>query len=848
MSRKEDYEPPYTMPATADEVTVSIQSVPAGSAESVFRTALQSGSNAYQVHRTHLFAVALSITASASGSILVGVVVAMWLVLRVLIPDEDLMDLTPFWVIAPDRFTKLIRALVEVGKLPIQGYSSHEQLAWAIKEAAKLLSPSDLHLQRNEVITLSAPDSDTFLDGIRTRMLVRGTKSLAAVGQFKAIVGHDGLEIHNKRNLDFALQLATQAPYTIGDAYGDIQNANDSTQAKIICTFIVDTSEGLAAHLWIDNEDGIVELYRRANGNSEARFKPLFYKLGSLAFPTLYKVVSLDSVSDIFTIAKAAATSAVRSSEFVESVARTLEQRWQKIYAYCGTLSEFQDGTAEERAFIANQESAKSYASSSQPAASGSSSATTTTEMWQSLPKQPAYADFLSKLTPLDTAPLDNASICTVLAGSEHPAGLMFLAGTVRFPSDSILSRMHTAKADSVLVAAVNKVVAIDKKGTYRADWGELITTATIKKILLGKWLVGTDIDYWKDIGRPYNVALHGESGAVKIESEGKRSAAGFFSDPRRMDATRETLERIYSFFNLDSDQVGSPKSIYWTLRNRAEAIDFLEDSIGTRKLQDDVENLAKDTMRMMAEGYTLMLNQPLVYATRYTCLVQDMKALTVRVTKIDGEIERGQQEQRAATFGGRAAASMFNTSAAGGVDPTPPSPRVSLPRGVSTGWGDSAALNGVWRTSDGFAYGRNFGKTCLVVKPSDTGTVIDTTACAANYYIGSTTRTYAPGALSLDPWCTRPFTCRGHANEVYDKLSIEHDQLVNPSWQCIVRPQADPNGRNPSRGASRGKGKGGDGKGGDGRGKGGGRGKGKGEKGNKGGRGIRKQGFHRQR
>ena len=188
MSRKEDYEPPYTMPATADEVTVSIQSVPAGSAESVFRTALQSGSNAYQVHRTHLFAVALSITASASGSILVGVVVAMWLVLRVLIPGEDLMDLTPFWVIAPDRFTKLIRALVEVGKLPIQGYSSHEQLAWAIKEAAKLLSPSDLHLQRNEVITLSAPDSDTFLDGIRTRMLVRGTKSLAAVGQFKAIV------------------------------------------------------------------------------------------------------------------------------------------------------------------------------------------------------------------------------------------------------------------------------------------------------------------------------------------------------------------------------------------------------------------------------------------------------------------------------------------------------------------------------------------------------------------------------------------------------------------------------------------------------------------------------------
>ena len=833
------------MPATADEVAITVESIPAGSSEDVFRTALQSG-KAYQVHRTHLFAVALAITAAAGGSFLVGIVIAMWLVLRVLVPAEDMMDLTPLWVIAPERFTKLVRALVDVGNLEIRFYDSPEHLAWAIKDASKLLSASDLLLQRNEVITLSAPATHTFLDNIRTRMLVRGIKSLAAVGQFKAIIGKDGLVMHNIRLVDSALQLATQAPYTVGDAYGDIQNANELTQAKIISTFIVDTSEGLASYLWIEDDDGMVELYRRANKNAEARFKPLFYKLGSMAFPTVCSVINLESVSDVFTVAKTAATAVISSSDFVESVAKALDLRWRKIYAYCGTLSEFTNGTAEERAFIANQESSKSLPQG-QTSAGGTSA---TAEMWQALPKQPAYADFLSKLSPLDTAPLDNAAICTFLAGSTHPAGLMFLAGTVKFPADSILSRMLTAKADSVLVGAVNKVLAVDKKGTYRAEWGELVSTGTIRKILTGKWLVGSDIDYWKDIGRPYVVALHGEAGAVKIESDGKRSAAGFFSDPRRMDATRETLERIYAFFNLDDDQVGSPKSIYWTLRNRAESIDFLEDSIGTRKLQDDVENLATDTMRMMAEGYILMLSQPLIHAARYACLIQDMKALTVRVTKIDAEIERGQQEQKAAAFGGRASGSMFNASAIGGVDPAPPHPRVSLPRGVSTGWGDSAAMNGVWRTGNGFAYGRQFGKLCVVITSSDTSTPIDTSACAANYYVGSSSRTTPPGPVSLDPWCTKPFVCRGHCNNMFGNLSLEHDQLVDPSWQCIVRPQADPKDAwsTTVRGGGGKGGRGRGGKGDGGKGKGGGRGKG--EKGGrvKGGRGIRKQDFQRQR
>ena len=839
------------MSATADEVDTLVDGVPAGSSEAVHRAALETGTRAYKVHRLHIFIIAFGIAAASSGSYFVHPVLAMWCVLRILIPsmDSDLLDTTPFWVISPDRLTKLLRALIDIGKLEVKRYLGHEHFAWAIKRASKLLSTSDLTLRRNEVITLSAPDTGTFLNELRTRHLVGDTSSFAALGQLKAMVGKDGLILHKKRDLDSCLEFARQAPYTVGDSYGDIQNAPQSTQAKIICTFIVDTSEGLASLLWIAEDFGIVELYRRANKHPEARFKPLFHKLSTMAFSTIHQVVNTTSVADVFTIAKTAATSALSTSDFTEAVAKSLEHRWNKVYEHCCTLSEFKGGDSEARAFIANHEATKAVASTS------STGTSATAEMWSALPKQPAYADFLSHLAPLDTTPLDNAAICTYLASAKHPAGLMFLASTVKFPNGSVLSRMLTARAESVVLSALNKHIAIDKKGAYRADWGLVLTSTTVIKLRDGNWLVGTDIDYWRDIGRPYVVAMHGESGAVKIEKEGKRSAAGFFSDPRRMDATRETLERIYSFFGLGNDDVGSPKSVYWTLRNRAEAVDFLEDSVGTRKLQDDVENLALDTIRMMAEGYKLMLNQPLSHATRYTCLVQDMTSLSVRVTKIDEELDRGRLEQKSAAFGGRAVTSMFNTSATQGIDPLPPAPSHYLPNGVVKGWGDSAVINGVWKTPSGFAYGRNFGSKCCIVEPTDPSSAkIDTGDCAANYYLGSSTRTTAPPAFNLDPWCTRPFSCRSHSNAIFDKLSVADNQIIDPSWQCVVRPGAGKGGGGssnayPARGAGGGRsqrgggrGKGANGKGADGKGAPAGKATGRSS------RGIGKQTFQRQR
>ena len=81
------------MPATTDEVTVSVPTVPAGSAEAVYRAAIETGTSAYQLHRNHIFAVALSLPVAASGSIVVGLILAMWLVLRILTPADDLLDI-----------------------------------------------------------------------------------------------------------------------------------------------------------------------------------------------------------------------------------------------------------------------------------------------------------------------------------------------------------------------------------------------------------------------------------------------------------------------------------------------------------------------------------------------------------------------------------------------------------------------------------------------------------------------------------------------------------------------------------------------------------------------------------
>ena len=70
------------MSATAEEVDMLVDSVPIGSSEAVYRAALETGTRAYQVHRLHIFTVALGIAAASSGSYLINPIFAMWCVLR----------------------------------------------------------------------------------------------------------------------------------------------------------------------------------------------------------------------------------------------------------------------------------------------------------------------------------------------------------------------------------------------------------------------------------------------------------------------------------------------------------------------------------------------------------------------------------------------------------------------------------------------------------------------------------------------------------------------------------------------------------------------------------------------
>ena len=112
------------MPVASNVVEFSVRGAGANASTQAIRAALEGSQDAFDVAPVHWIAVALTITAAASGMAPVSPILAMWLVLRILSPAEDLKREAPFWVISPQRLSRLFRAIVDVAGLAPTQYAS----------------------------------------------------------------------------------------------------------------------------------------------------------------------------------------------------------------------------------------------------------------------------------------------------------------------------------------------------------------------------------------------------------------------------------------------------------------------------------------------------------------------------------------------------------------------------------------------------------------------------------------------------------------------------------------------------------------------------------------------------
>ena len=165
---------PATMSAAVYEVEVG--GVGAGAAAPALRTSLEGSKDAFHIAAVHWVAVAFTIRPAAHGLVEVSPILFMWLVLRILIPAEDPKQagsaLLGHYAAAPLPAVLDFWQLVEVAGLAPKQYASKEHAAYAIYLARDKLTSVDLELGIADVIVLSAPATNTFLDhaaGLDTR-------------------------------------------------------------------------------------------------------------------------------------------------------------------------------------------------------------------------------------------------------------------------------------------------------------------------------------------------------------------------------------------------------------------------------------------------------------------------------------------------------------------------------------------------------------------------------------------------------------------------------------------------------------------------------------------------------
>ena len=132
--------------------------------------------------------------------------------------------------------------------------------------ATAKLSVAQRQLAQADVIYFAAaPTTGTFFDELTANMLSAPT-SMRYMAQARAIFGPGQYaEAHGVAGAGAAppaslTQLLLQMPYTVGEAMRDIQNANQVTQAVIICQFLVDTADPIGMSSLIHMGGGISQI------------------------------------------------------------------------------------------------------------------------------------------------------------------------------------------------------------------------------------------------------------------------------------------------------------------------------------------------------------------------------------------------------------------------------------------------------------------------------------------------------------------------------------------------------------------------------------------------------------
>ena len=581
----------------------------------------------------------------------------------------------------------------------------------------------------------------------------------------------------------------------------------------------------------------ISELMRRRRATEEERFAPLFDEHWQTVYPVLHQ--AFPSVTASVLMKRAVQTLAASCGVQFSLTPPSLDGMCMRLSTLLAQLegeAPAATSSTEDRLRVLST----LYSKAARPAAAGghtvSSEPKELDERDERFDKLLADADYKSlyhAVVALNTSSFSAADAALMVCRHKHPAGLIMLATSRNLPQSAWASVIGF-RQKTAWQAMFDRALAIDRFGTKRHDWGNLLpmtaeTPAVAIQLVTGK--LDKIADWWTLL-LPWATRYRGPHVVTMLRYAATADPMDFWLSEDRLRLAEPALHAIF-----DTIGHGDSRSIEGSFRewlhyqlDRATQVAHLPTgSVAQGAIVADVKRAVALTFSAFSEGVATMFLRPFHEAKRQAfCHPSSIAAkafdqIDKDITTTQAQLELAEKGQAAhqlahlqpvgpliappllrhvplGSVGGSSTSSGAGPSSGsatlsltGSTVPSlvgsPPPQSSPYPVGVYKGWGSAAAALGVWKCPEGLA----FGKTIVSLqKPSITFPPGTCLAAAAHNVT----------AINRSKWCVSPAVCKalgyaahdrvdGTVNDDYTSREFDPATTDTSSWQPII--QANP-------------------------------------------------------
>ena len=564
------------------------------------------------------------------------------------------------WLARDTSCVKALLLLLEHGGLSYTGESHpHEsclnlEIGIAAKKVTKVI------LLPEDVIMLDNPQTNTWMDEVITKDVTPSDGSARAYFQFRNATGH----FLSRKEAQEMIGIFKDIPYKMLKLCGDIQNLEPDVQAQLIL-------KAFAENVEPDGMDMRPKDYSRPMGEfmrriGDSPYNAIFMDRAFHLYPILEKLGSRDGVRDATALEakqgvfRAATTLNIERSAFDSVLVGA-------VLAAIGphvddAVSDDKHISIEER-MCAAASAAKALANGqARPSGGDSDKFASSDASWIEASDNPDFKQLVAELEKHNLSPPDLRMAASVLMQHKSPAGLIFMAGT-RVPPTKILKDLSQARAPSVVHAAMNTVITVDRTGTPHPEWGAPVSPKTCQRTLNGNWvtfstlkentvMVSSDsIRLFEDVVMPVIIKEDGVQAAAHIAKLSDGSALSVFRSALLLRRSMPILRAWLKAVGINGTGPFSWAGLIQNALNRLEVYEPLPPSQGRQALMQCILYACALALEEGQQGYKIIFAGSVANATRTADFWNPSGAAHATMKQADTLWERQKQIQVEAAF-----------------------------------------------------------------------------------------------------------------------------------------------------------------------------------------------------